>query len=660
MAGTEGSRRPIRPRAAAAAAVAVIGIIVVSLVATSPQPRSSPEASPTPGSSPEASPEATAGASPGDAWRAVELLPLAPVATLEASPIDATGVAPDGRFALTSLTGEPATAVAARVEVSPTADLAIEAGPDARTATLAPRDGLEPGAQYRFTLHAPDGSLAASWAFRVRSPVHVLSTIPGNRTTAVPTRTGIEVAFDQDGVADMRDRFTIEPAVPGRFERHGRTQVFVPDTLADGTLYTVTIAAGLPRTGTDLALESDVVFRFETAGEDDSTSWLQFARDTVETSPTEATVIGVSGLDPKAVDPEHAPAAATAADIRVYRIPTLDAAASMLADFLVAPRWTELSTPRMPTAGLPVAATFTATIEPLGGANAGTIRFPEPLAEGWYVVEIQGARPSQAFLQVTPVSAWVSVLTDRTVAWVNDTSTGEPIARATARVLDGALIGRSTADGLVIGPTPDALVPPAEAGDREVPDSPPLLEIRSASGAVLLVPFEVGWDGGIYRGEWWERTGSADSTYWSLLLTERELYRTTDVIDAWGYLRGRDDGSVPPTVRLRLVRERHRSRWTTRRSSPGRTSRRTRRGTFSASLRLSRVAARLPTVLQAVVGGRVVCAPLVEVGVIRKPAYRLDLDARSPGGLRRHDRALHDDRDLLRRLAGAGPADQVQ
>ena len=137
--------------------------------------------------------------------------------------------------------------MAARVQVSPDAELAIDAGSDERTATLAPRDGLEPGTQYRFTLQAPDGSLAASWAFRVRSPVHVLSTIPGDRTTAVPVRTGIEVTFDQDGVADMRDHFTIEPAVPGRFERHGRTQVFVPDTLADGTLYTVTIAAGLPR-----------------------------------------------------------------------------------------------------------------------------------------------------------------------------------------------------------------------------------------------------------------------------------------------------------------------------------------------------------------------------------------------------------------------------
>jgi hypothetical protein len=624
MAGTEGSWRPIRRRAAFAATVVVIGIIVVSLVVASPPPRSNSDASPTPGSSPVASPVASPEASPAEAWRAVELLPLTPVATLEASPIDATGVAPDGRFALTSLTGEPATAMAARVQVSPDAELAIDAGRDERAVTLAPRDGLKPGTQYRFTLQAPDGSLAASWAFRVRSPVHVLGTIPGDRTTAVPVRTGIEVTFDQDGVADMRDHFTIEPAVPGRFERHGRTQVFVPDTLANGTLYTVTVAAGLPRTGTDLALETDVVFRFETAGADDPRPWLQFARDTVETSPTEATVIGVYGLDPEPTDPQQAPAPATTAQIRVYRIPTLDAAASLLADFLVAPRWTAYAVPSMPTDGLPVAATFTATIEPLAGADAGTIRFPEPLPKGWYIAEIQGARPSQAFLQVTPVSAWVSVLTDRTVVWVNDTSTGRPMAGATAGVLDGASIGHSARDGLVIGPTPDALVPPAEAGDREVPETPPLLEVRSASGDVVLVPFEVGWDGGIYRGEWWERTASADSTYWSMLLTERELYRTADVIGVWGYLRGRDDDSVPPTVQLRLVRNDAESM-----ADPPAVARADvapdAAGTFSAPLRLSRVPIGYYR-LQAVVDGRVVASTYVEVGVIRKPAYRLDLE----------------------------------
>jgi hypothetical protein len=166
-------------------------------------------------------------------------------------------------------------------------------------------------------------------------------------------------------------------------------------------------------------------------------------------------------------------------------------------------------------------------------------------------------------------------------------------------------------------------VTPAEAGDREVPEAPPLLEVDAPAGGAVLVPFEVAWDGDIYRGEWWEMTGSADSTYWSMLLTERQLYRTTDVIDVWGYLRGRDDGSVPASVELRLVR-----------GDPGSSedppvdaradATPDRVGTFSASLGVS----GLPVgwyQLEAVVGGRVVASTYLEIGVIRKPAYELAL-----------------------------------
>jgi hypothetical protein len=618
MAGSDRSWRP-RILVAAAAALAVVGVTAACSLTSPTPPPATPAAAPSVAAT---SPGANASASPAATWQSVVPAPLSPVATFEASAIDEAGVAPDARFALTSLTGETAVAMAARLDADPETQLAVAAGPDQRTATITPAGGLAPGTQYRFTLAAPDGSRAASWAFRVRSPVRVLSTIPGDRSTAVPTHTGIEVTFDQDGIADMRDHFSIVPATAGRFERHGRTQVFVPDALAAGTLYTVTVRAGLSRAGSDLALASDVVFRFETAGTSAVAPWLQFAREAIETSPTEATVAGVETIAPADGGGDE-PLAITKAPIRVYRIPTLDAAAGMLADFLAAPRWTTFSTPVMATAGLPVVASFTAAVEPLADGNGGTIRFPERLPKGWYVAEIAGDRPSQAFLQVTSVSAWVSVLTDRTVVWVNDAATGGPIAAATARVREGATIGRSGADGLVIGPTPDALVPPAEAGDREVPDSPPLLEVEAPRGDVVLVPFEVAWDGDIYRGEWWEMTGSADATYWSMLLTERGLYRTTDVIDVWGYLRGRDDGSVPPAVELRLVRDDAASS-----ANPPVAARADatpdRVGAFSASMAVSGLPVGYYRV-QALAGGRVVATAYVEIGVIRKPAYDVAL-----------------------------------
>ncbi len=557
---------------------------------------------------------------PGD-WAAVDLPAIPAVATIEPGRRDEGGIRPDTSFTLASLTDESAASLVARLDVTPQTDFDVSAGANPTEAVLRPTKALTPGKLYRIALSAPDGSLAGSWAFQVRSSVHVIGMLPGNEVTGVPTNTGIEMTFDQDGVADMAANFSIVPKVDGRFERHGRTQVFVATGLADKTLYTVTVRAGLPRTGTDLTLKSDVTMRFETAGPADRAPWLRFGRDVVESSPAEAPILAVQtvvGED----SGEETPAIASA-DVRVYRLPSLPKASETLRAFLLEPRWAMHSEPRMPTDGLPVVATFSSPVEPLPDSTFGVIRFPEPLAEGWYIVEIQGQRPTQAFLQSTPVSAWVSVLTDRTVTWVNDVRTAKPIKDAEIALAGGAKLGTSDASGLMVATTPDALIPPAEAGDRAIPDGPPVLVVRAPGGHSMLLPFGVGDGSGVYRGEWFEKSTSADATYWSILSTDRSLYRTSDRVEAWGYLRGRDDGKVPAAVEVRLVYTDSADL-----ADPPAIARATARpnatGAFIASLPITHAPLGSYQV-QVVVGKRVVSKRWVEVSVIRKPAYQIDV-----------------------------------
>lgn len=387
-------RRPTRPEATVAVIAAVVVITGGLLIGTS-RPR--PDVSPDPSGSPLAS------RGPDDAaWAGLTPAPLVRTASLEAISSDPAGVAADSAFVLRSLTGEPATALAARLEVSPPIELApAEAGATADTATLRPTAALLPNQVYRFTLHGPDDSLAGSWAYRVRGPVAVLNTIPGNATQGVPVDTGIEVTFNQEGVADMADHFSISPAATGRFERHGLTQVFVPSGLKAETVYTVTLRAGLARSDGDLPLATDVTFRFETRGGAGLKTDPFFAREVIESSPAERPVIAVvaPGAEVSGTTPPDA-------DITVYRLPSLDRAAGVLADFLAQPHWTAYSNPAMPTAGLAAAATFTAKLEPFRGETF-VLRFPDTLAAGWYIVQLDGSRPVQAFLQVTSVSAWV-------------------------------------------------------------------------------------------------------------------------------------------------------------------------------------------------------------------------------------------------------------
>jgi len=632
MTGNTTPGHPARPKPARpkAAMIAVVLVTVVALGAgLALQALRSGAPSSSPGSSLGAA--SPAAASPGSSsaadWAAVEVGELPVVATLQATDQDVAGIAPGATLTLASRTGEPARAIAQRLEASPVMEFAIAPSADGATATLTPKAALTAGDTYRIALRTPEGVLAGSWAFHVRGPVNVTNTIPGDATTAVPVRTGVEVTFDQDGVAAMQDHFTISPAVKGRFEQHGRTQVFVPDTLRPKTLYTVTVRHGLPRTGTDLVLEKDVVFRFETEGAGEPpVARLRFGRDVLEVPPGERPAVALNAIVPELPDGTSGPGPTTA-KINVYRLPSLDAAGTTLSAFLAAPRWAEFSDPLMPTNGLPVVARFEARLESLS-EGAMLLRFPEALDEGWYIVEIPGSRVSQAFLQVTPVSAWVAVLNDRTVVWVNDVSTGRAVRDATVTLDSGTLVGRSGADGLAIAATPTDIVPPAaimgRSSDTPAQPASPILRVTSPAGKTVLVPFDVAGYGGTYRGEWSEKSVQADGAYWAMLYTDRSVYRRDDTIAVWGYLRGRDDDRVPPSVEVRLVTQGREQR---AQDAPGIVAVSVKpgpEGAFTATLPI----VNLPLgsyEVRVVVNGRVVVSRWLEVTVIRKPPYELRL-----------------------------------
>jgi hypothetical protein len=106
-----------------------------------------------------------------------------------------------------------------------------------------------------------------------------------------------------------------------------------------------------------------------------------------------------------------------------------------------------------------------------------------------------------------------------------------------------------------------------------------------------------------------------------MLYTDRGLYRRTDRIEAWGFLRGRDGGGVPASVQLRLVP----SDAPEDPSAPAAALADVRPGSdgaFTASLPI----ASLPIdnyQLQAIVDGRVVVSLWIQVTIIRKPPYQL-------------------------------------
>ena len=627
---------------AVVAAALFVGLAIVAGVLTTGG-RGGPSASPSPasaatgvipspvplatGTSPTAGPPASTSPAipPNSAWSALQVAPFMAVADLRADRADATGVQLDTTFTLTSRTDAAAAALATRLETDPPIGVTVLAASASRSVQLRPTSPLTAGQVYRFTLRAEDRTVAGSWAFQARAPLHVVSVLPGDQTTAVPVGTGIEVTFDQDGAADMGSFFTISPSVEGRFERHGRTQVFVPSGLQAATLYTVTVRHGLPVSGTELTLERDVRFGFETAGPDQPPAVrYTFGRSILETSPTEVPIVGLTVDTPTDVASIQPP---TSVQVRVYRFPSPAATVAPMQRFLAGPDWTSFTDPSIPTTGLPRVMTFNAGLRALPGNADHIITFPARLPRGIYLVEAGVERPAQAILQVTEVSAWVAVLTDRTVAWVNDTATGGAIPGAGVRVAGGPALGETDADGMLDAPTPADLLPaanvPAAALQGRTPPPSPILIVTAPTGHALLVPFDVGSNGSLYAGQPWLGGPSATTPWWSVLATDRSVYRQDDRVAAWGYLRGRIDGRVPASVELRLVLPAN-----TDQADPPpvvhASARPSSSGAYAAELPLVGVAVG-PYNLQAVVDGRVVSSTWLDVGIIHKPPYNLTM-----------------------------------
>jgi hypothetical protein len=578
------------------------------------------------------SPTALAGSSPGtdplaagDPWASLDPSATFEPAAGEAAPPTAvltargaTGaiVPIDTGFRLASADGTPASVLATRLTVQPTFAFAVAPEAGDQAALLTPAEPLQPGTVYRFELAGPGGVPLDSWAFQARQPLRVVGTLPENQAADVPVDTGIEITFDQDGVADAETHVSVAPATRGRFEQHGRTLAFIADhPLVPATIYTVTVSRGVSVTGTGEATDKDTKFQFETAATSAPTSAMTFSfPDQVIESPTaERPVMGVWSFS------EDQPAPKTFR-IEVYRLANLTAAIDAFRALRARPDWSRWSTDGLiDTTGLSREVGADVPLQKHG--DAFWLQLPRALAPGWYLVQGPGGtRPIQTVLQVTDVAGYLSVSETRTLVWANDLKSGRPIVGATA-TSNGTEIGRTDTNGLALGPTPASLLSGAAQSCAMPCDA--VVTVQTADGRSIFLPTALPQDKMDLYGV--PNFGSADaaSHYWTLLHSDRDRYRQTDTVNVWGVVRDRDDGTVPAAVVLRLTPQPYedgnvRPPVASLTVHPGPAA------AFSGSLPLNDLAAGYYTI-DAVVGSDVIQSRGITVGPIAKPAYRLDI-----------------------------------
>jgi alpha-2-macroglobulin len=544
-------------------------------------------------------------------WAKLAVADKPAVARLEPTLAGAGGISAATAFRLTSLDGTPPADLAARLHVEPAATLAV-ASVDGATAILRPETRLRPQTLYRITLLGADGAVAASWAAQTAGPLHVVESIPGDEATQVPVTTGIEIAFDQVGVstADFARHLRIRPETPGRFEASGRVIAFIPDApLRIGTLYTVTVTHGLALPGTDQVLARDFVARFETVSTTRPKVQVGFRRSFVESGT--ATAAGVSLWVDPAGDDDAVPARAFpfSVPVTVHRLAGLRAAERAWLAIEKAPTWTRASrTAAVDTRGLP--KVIDRRIRLQGERWNSWIVLPHRLGAGWYVVTVTtNGIPRQTLLQVTDLATYTILGANRSTVWVNDLRTTRAV-RGARVTIGGTSLGTTNGQGLVVARTPERV---RDSGNAE--GSPLLLLVR-ADGRAAFQPLAASW---ICSGC---DAGASSNPWWQLVSSDRFRYRSSDTINAWGIVRDRATGAVPAALTVDLLAvgfgDTLQVPIATTHATPDK------HGAYAVAIPFRDLpAGEYRLVVKA--GGGSVGELWLSVGVLSKPAYRLDV-----------------------------------
>ena len=98
---------------------------------------------------------------------------------------------------------------------------------------IIPQEALKANTVYQLGFDTSgQGRESFSWAFQTKGQFRVLSSLPRRNSTGVPINTGLEIVFSHENFSaeEAAKYFTISPEVKGKFEKHKKTLVFVPET----------------------------------------------------------------------------------------------------------------------------------------------------------------------------------------------------------------------------------------------------------------------------------------------------------------------------------------------------------------------------------------------------------------------------------------------
>jgi hypothetical protein len=444
---------------------------------------------------------------------------------VEVSALNTTGhgVKIDTGFLLTCSEHMNEQAVRNSIAVTPLANYALK-HQSGNEYVLNFDEELEPDSIISFT--QTDTVKSYSWAFQTENIFRITQTLPADKSKRVPVNTGIEISLSYLDVADFQNSFRIEPSTAGKYEKHGKTWVFIPDGLQPNTLYKVTIDKGLKSSGGEL-LGEDYTFSFRTNETTPNSDYLYINGEAAETfAPNVTPVIEVRAS-------EHY----NGTDLRVRVFKFSDSGSYLKAlkarhDYINEQLGYE-NDYFASSDSLEQIWDFTTEIKrenPQQTWSPAYIVLPEKLPEGHYLIDAAEDNTAgdktghiQKFLQIHPYAVYVMSVNGAELVWVNDTGSSSPVEGVRAEI--NGISSKTAADGTARIDTPELDA-----------DSFNSLTIK---GAGLPFAAELSLTEP-------DDSRKVDEQYYTYIYTDREKYQPTDTVSIWGIVLPKDGKSNSP------------------------------------------------------------------------------------------------------------------
>ena len=448
---------------------------------------------------------------------------------------DASGVLLDSGFILTSQSPLTIDYVKENVSMRGGEMFTITPISDGRF-SLKPTQPLEQNKIYFIDVKTQDGN-TVSFAFQTKRDFTVLGSLPDNMSSYVPVDTGIELYFSYPDVENISKHFEITPKVNGRFETNGYTTVFIPKELKAGTIYTVTIKKGLTAADKSVSLAEDYTFSFETSPDEKSTADpykgdLYINRGWIEYGTTDIPAIGFDLYLRDRIDMAEV-------TLNLYRFETLDDFIKAIRKKDETPYWAYYASSknRIDTSKLENVLEFKQSFN-LQRWQQKYMMFPKSLEHGYYLVELSTDDLStQAFLQISDITAYTIADKDNTLFWLNDLITKSPVKGT--EIFDYEL-GKgflSDSSGLVN-------IPNFKENKDDSDITQKLYRITTTGGKVSI--FNAGYP-------YYDTYRYDGSLNWRYIQTDRTLYKPDDTVEFWGFIKSRIDDSYPNDITVELA-----------------------------------------------------------------------------------------------------------